>query len=357
MGFIKGMDVSMAKELEERGAKYSIRGKRDDLFSILKKCGTDTIRLRTWLDPYDSEGNPYGGGGNDLSTTIELAKKTVDNGMNFLLDFQYSDFWADPAKQMIPKAWEGLEHSELVTAVYLYTRQTLKSLRNEGLVPSLIQIGNEITKGLLWPDGYIDNRDNMADLLNAGIRGAREECPDSRIILHLDFGTDNKMYREWFEGIRPYGIDYDIIGMSYYPHWNGPLELLLQNMNDISRLCDKDVLIAETSIGYTLDTLGCKGIVYTEEQESATGYPATQEGQKDFLKDLCATVRSVDRGRGIGVFYWEPDWLPIPGCTWGNKNGCDYMNDEVEAGNAMANQALFDNHGEANLALLALSEF
>lgn len=356
MDFIKGMDVSMLKELEEHGARYFLAGHETDLFHLLRQCGTNTIRLRIWTDPYDEQGNPYGGGVNDIETTLELAQRTVDAQMDFLLDFHYSDFWADPAKQIKPKAWKALSGSELETAVYLHTLDTLKTMKNHKLVPKYVQVGNEITKGLLWPDGHIDHTENMVRLLNAGSRAVREECPSARIVIHLDFGTDNRMYRDWFQRVEPYGLDYDVIGMSYYPHWNGSMSLLLDNMNDISHRCQKDVMIAETSIGYTLEDLGCKGTVYTAEQEQATGYPATPEGQRDFLKDLYQTVRSVKNSRGIGVFYWEPAWLPIPGCTWGNQKGCEYMNDSVEAGNAMANQALFDARGNANVALLALRD-
>ena len=354
MRFVKGMDISMIKELEAYGASYFMDGQKDDVFHILKKCGTNMIRLRIWQDPYDEYGEPYGGGINDLPTTIELAKRTVDSGMSYLLDFHYSDFWADPAKQMKPKTWKNLNGEGLETAVYLHTVNTLKALRNEKLVPEMVQIGNEITKGLLWPDGHIDNAKTMAELLEAGIRGVREECPRAKIMLHLDFGTNNEQYREWFDKIEPFRLDYDVIGMSYYPHWNGSLKLLLDNMNDVSARYDKDVIVAETSIGYTTDTLGCKGIVFLEEQQKATGYPATMEGQEQFLKDLHATVRSVNNSRGIGIFYWEPAWLPIPDCKWANQNGCDYMKDKAEAGNSMANQALFDAAGNANRALLNL---
>jgi len=175
-------------------------------------------------------------------------------------------------------------------------------------------------------------------------------------VLHLDFGTDAELYERWFDAIEPFDIDYDIIGMSYYPHWNGGLNLLLDNMNRVSQKYGKDVMIAETSIGYTTDTLGCTGLVFTQELEKNTGYPATEAGQMQFLRDLFETVRSVSGGHGIGVFYWEPAWLPIPACTWANANGCAYMNDQVEAGNSMANQALFDRDGNANAALLNLKQ-
>lgn len=354
MEFVKGMDVSMIKELEYHGAKYYLNGKKEDLFVLLKKCDVNMIRIRIWPDPYDKAGKSYGGGENDLCTTLEIAKRTVENGMDFMLDFHYSDFWADPAKQVKPKAWEKLQGTELETAVYLHTVDTLKALKNRGCVPAMVQVGNEITKGFLWPNGHIDNPKGMAQLLEAGIRGVREECPAAKIVLHLDFGTDNKMFRQWFDAVAPYQLDFDIIGMSYYPHWNGGLNLLLDNMNDVSKRYQKEVLVAETSIGYTLDTLGCNGIVYGCEQEKETGYEASPAGQEAFLRDLYTTVRKVENGKGIGIFYWEPAWLPIPECKWASERGCIYMKDKMAAGNAMANQALFDAEGNANIALLNL---
>lgn len=352
MEFIKGMDISMIKELEHSGATYRLNEKEEDLFHLLKECGTNMVRIRIWPDPYDEKGNSYGGGGNDLQTTIGIAKRTVESGMDFMLDFHYSDFWADPAKQIKPKAWRKLTGEALETAVYLHTVDTLKALKNRKLVPSMVQVGNEITKGLLWPDGYVDRSESMAGLLWAGIKGVREECQEAKIVLHLDFGTDNEMYRQWFDRIAPYRLDYDVIGMSYYPHWNGSLNKLLDNMDDISSRYDKDVLVAETSIGYTTETFGCNGIVYSKEHAEMTGYPATQEGQEAFLRDLFATVRKVKGARGIGVFYWEPAWLPVEGCTWASKSGSIYMKETETAGNAMANMALFDEKGNANSALV-----
>ncbi|MBK5896946.1 glycoside hydrolase family 53 protein [Catonella massiliensis] len=352
MNIIKGVDVSMIKDLESHGASYRLNGKEEDLFKLLKQCGINMVRIRIWADPYDESGNSYGGGGNDLQTTIEIAKRAVKNGMEFLLDFHYSDFWADPGKQVKPKAWENLTGVALETAVYLHTVNTLKALRNEQLIPKMVQVGNEITNGLLWPDGHVNQIDTMVLLIKSGIRGVREECPNAKIVLHLDFGTDNKMYRKWFDNIGKYTVDFDVIGLSYYPHWNGGLRLLTENMNDISERYDKDVLIAETSIGYTTETFGCKGAVYNEEHEKLTGYPATQKGQEDFLRELFKTVRNVKDGRGIGVFYWEPAWIPINDCTWASNSGCKYMNEKVEPGNAMANMALFDDKGNANSALL-----
>lgn len=356
MQFIKGMDVSMLKELETHGAAYYLHGEQKDIFEIFRETGVNLVRLRLWNHPYDKSGKPYGGGTNDLKTTVELAKRVKAQGLQFMLDIHYSDFWADPAKQIKPKAWEPLGGEELCTAVYVYTADVLQQLQAEGITPEIVQVGNEVTNGLLWPEGRVEHTEVMAKLLAAGIRGVKTVLPKAKILLHLDFGTDNKMYRKWFTEIAPYGLEYDMIGMSYYPYWNGSLEELQYNMNDISRLTGKDVLVAETAIGYTTDPLGCNGVVFSEETEEKTPYPATMEGQEQFLKDLCAAVRSVDGHKGIGVLYWEPAWLPIPECAWANAIGCEYMNDKAEVGNSWANQALFDEKGNANPALLHMAE-
>ena len=355
MDMIKGMDVSLIKELEQMGAEYKLNNKGGDLFSILKECGTNLIRLRLWMNPYTSDGETYGGGMNDIATTIELARRTITNNMKFMLDIHYSDFWADPAKQIKPKAWKKLSGDELVRQVYLYTKRVLRVLSDENLVPEYVQVGNEITNGLLWPDGRFENTEGMVSLLQAGIKGVREIVPNARIIIHLDFGTDSKLYKKWFDAVEEYDLDFDVVGMSYYPHWNGSISKLTDNMNYISGRLNKDVMVVETSIGYTLDTFGCNGIVFGEEQEQATGYPATEEGQQNFMRDLFDAVRNVKNKRGIGVVYWEPEWLPIPECTWASNVGRMYMKDDVEAGNANANQALFDKSGNANQALLELA--
>lgn len=356
MDLVKGMDVSFTKELEERGARYYLNNTEKDVFSILKECGTNLIRLRLWMNPYDEDGNTYGGGMNDIATTIELARRVKQNDMQFMLDIHYSDFWADPARQYKPKAWESLKGRDLEEAVYEYTLRVMNVMKDENLNPEYVQVGNEITNGFLWPDGKNENLEEMVSLLKSGISGVRAVSPESKIVIHLDFGTDNEMYRRWFNAIEPYHLDYDIIGMSFYPYWNGSIKKIKANMNDISKTFDKDVMIVETSIGYTTDSLGCDAMVYSEEFEKETGYPATEEGQSRFLEDLFKAVREVDDSRGKGIIYWEPGWLPIPECAWATKVGQIYMKDEVEPGNSHGNQALFDSKGNANKALYKLSE-
>lgn len=356
MEFIKGMDISMQDELENNGALYYLNNECKDIFEMFSKCGVNYIRLRIWDNPYTLDNVAYGGGTNDLKTTIKLAKRIKKHNMKFLLDIHYSDFWVDPAKQTKPKRWQSLEFSDLLNEVYIYTKNILEELEKEKVLPDMIQIGNEITNGLLWPDGHFTNTRNMALLLKQGIKAVREFNKNIKIILHLDFGTDNKMYNNWFSKTLEYSLDFDIIGMSYYPFWNGSLEDLLFNMNDMSKKFNKDIIICETSIGYTLSKLGLDEMIFTSDLEEKTPYEATKKGQMEFLKDLFNTVRNVCNDRGLGVFYWEPSWLPIKNCAWAKKEGCLYNNDLVEPSNIWANQALFDENGNANIALIKLKD-
>ena len=356
MEFIKGMDVSMLQELEGYGAVYCHQGRQKDLFEILRKSGVNLIRLRLWHDPYSSQGEPYGGGTNDFKTTLALAKRASAQGMMFMLNFHYSDFWTDPAKQFKPKAWEKMGLQELKDTVYQYTYQTLQNFRAESVEPQYVQVGNELTNGLLWPEGHVDSPETMAQLINAGISAVKEFNPEISVMLHLDFGTDNALYRRWFSAIEKYQFAFDIIGRSYYPYWNGRLELLEQNMADISRRFGKDILVAETAIGYTVDALGCHGMVYSQELADQTDYPPTKQGQQLFLQDLARAVRNVPDHRGRGFIYWEPEWLPFPQCAWAKQAGCEYTSDKGVLGNSWGNQALFDEQGNANPALENLKE-
>ena len=348
MGFIKGMDVSMLQELEAEGAKYYLNGQEMDIFDLFSKTGINAIRLRLWHDPYDELGQPYGGGTNDLETTIKLAKRVKRSGLDFILDFHYSDFWADPKKQVKPKAWKHLTGKDLEQAVYEYTLETLKALEQHGIKPSCVQVGNEITHGFLWDDGHVNNLEGMAALLKAGIAAVKEFDPSIQIMLHLDYGTDNRLYREWFGAIEEYNLDFDLIGMSYYPYWNGSLEVLKANMEDISQRFDKDIIIAETAFGYTTDSLGCKGMILNEELATHVPFSPSKQGQKEYLETLLNVIKSISNDRGIGFIYWEPSWLPIPHVAWAKEAGAKYANDEGELGNSWANQALFDETGNAN---------
>ena len=251
--FIKGMDLSTLLELERCGAKYYEDGKEKDILDIMKEHDVDTIRLRLWNDPKSEEGEPYGAGNNDLAETIAIGKKVTDAGFGVLLNFHYSDFWADPGKQIKPKAWKDFDADQLEQAVYEFTGDSLRKVLEAGVNVTMIQVGNEVTNGLLWPEGLKPNYDNIAAFVNAGIRAVRKAdeerlagsikgvCPQMEglskipVMIHLDNGGNNALYREWFDNFTKRGEDFELIGLSYYPFWHGSLQMLNDNMNDIAK--------------------------------------------------------------------------------------------------------------------------
>jgi arabinogalactan endo-1,4-beta-galactosidase len=365
---IRGADVSMTAEVEALGGVYRHAGEDRDLFVLLAESGVNTIRLRLWVDPRDEHGGPYMGGTNDLAATTMLARRARDAGHDVLLDLHYSDFWCDPGKQPKPKSWRDLAGTDLERRVHDYTADVLAALEYAGAAPSMVQVGNEITNGMLWPDGQtprFDEQarrfgpddpaawDRLAGLLRAGVAAVRE-AGDSRVVLHLDFGGANELYRGWFDRITERGVDFDVIGLSYYPFWHGTLAALSANMDDVSALYGKDVLVAETAYGWTDAAPAGGHALFNAEMAATGGYPATVDGQVAFLRDLYATVAAVPDGRGLGVVYWEPAWLPVGGTTWASPAGMAYANDAAEGGNPWANLALFDFDGDALPSLRAL---
>lgn len=370
---IAGADISMLEEVEDFGGTFRIDGKPADLFDILAANGTNTIRLRLWVNPYDDDGHPYLGGTNDLGTTIRLGRRATERGLDVMLDLHYSDFWTDPKKQAKPRAWRELSGGQLEAQVYSYTADVLTRLKAAGVEPRYVQVGNEITNGMLWPDGelphYLSEErrfadadehtrtaafDRLAGLLRAGTEAVREHCPHSRVIMHLDFGGANDLYRGWFDEMSARKLDYDIIGLSYYPFWHGTLNDLGNNMNDIARRYSKDVLVVETAYAHRPDGAPGQFSIFSEDLAVTGGYPATIDGQSRFLTDLTAVVASVPDGRGLGIVYWEPAWLPVTGSSWASPAGMNYGNDVAEPGNPWANQALFDFEGNALASLKAL---
>ncbi|MFM1693289.1 glycoside hydrolase family 53 protein [Aeromonas salmonicida] len=350
--FIKGADVSMLAEVEKHGGKFfDEHGNPQDAMAILKENGFNYIRLRLWVDPKDADGKPYGGGNNDLATTIELAKRAKANGMKFLLDYHYSDFWTDPARQNKPKAWASMNIDQLTEAVYQHTKTTMDAFAKAGVLPDMVQVGNEINGGMLWPEGKSWGQnggefDRLADLLNTGIKAVKEHGDQIKIMLHLAEGTKNDTFIWWFDEITKRKVPFDIIGLSYYIYWNGPMNALQYNMDDISKRYDKDLIVVEAAYGYT--TANCDNAEnnFTSKEADDAGYPATVQGQANYLHDLLQVVTKVPEGRGKGVFYWEPAWLPTPGATWATKAGMKYNSDDWKEGNARENQSLFDCQGK-----------
>ncbi|MEI7253471.1 arabinogalactan endo-beta-1,4-galactanase [Dickeya dadantii] len=354
--FIKGADISTLLEVERQGGVfYDENRARVDPIALLKKNGVNYIRLRLWVDPRDAAGHPYGGGDNDLATTLTLAKRAKAQGLKLLLDFQFSDFWTDPGKQFKPKAWAHLSYDQLKVVIHDYTRDTIARFKREGVLPDMVQIGNEINGGILWPEGKSWGQgggefDRLAGLLNASIAGLRENLSSPgqvKIMLHLAEGTKNDTFRWWFDEITKRGVPFDVIGLSMYTYWNGPISALKANMDDISQRYNKDVIVVEAAYGYTLANCDNAPNSFGAKEAAAGRYPATVQGQADFIRDLMQSVIDVPNKRGKGVFYWEPTWIIAAGNTWATEAGMDYINDHGFIGNARENQALFNCQGEA----------
>ena len=364
--YIKGVDISTLAEVERLGGVYYEDGKQEELLAILKRNGVNYVRLRLWNDPYSETGEPYGAGTNDLETTIVLAKRVLEAGMGVLLDFHYSDFWADPGKQRKPKAWRDYSVEQLEEAVETYTREVLETMKAENVFPTMVQVGNELSNGLLWPEGRVPQYDNIARFISAGIRGVRAVDKAIPIMLHLDNGGKNELYREWFDNYIKRGEDFDIIGLSYYPFWHGSLQALEDNMKDIAVRYGKELIVAEVSMGFTMEDYAeyeklapeeRKGMATRRELVEKIEYPMTKEGQCDFLRDFLTRLERVPNGAGRGFFYWEAGWIPVAGSGWATEAALEYIKEAGPCGNEWANQALFDYEGNALPSLRVIKEY
>ncbi len=366
-----GMDVSTLIECEGDGVKYYDKGEEKDLLSILKDYGTNSVRLRLWNDPYDENGEPYGGGTCDMDHVIKLARRSKELGLKFYLDIHYSDFWADPYKQYPPKAWQNYNFDEIVQAVYDYSKEVLTTLIGEDLRPDLIQVGNEITYGMLWPYGviekrswknnYIDEYEDFITILKSAIKGVREIDPTIPIVIHLERSWDNAYFRWYFDELTNHGVDFDAIGFSYYPYWHYGFDGIIYNMTDMHNRYNKDIYLTETSYAYTTehfdpDPKAKRLAVNSEfipESKWHVDYPLTREGQRQYYHDLLIRLEDVPGFKGI--YVWEPGWIPSPHSTWASWGALKYLHQEDnKPGNEWANQCLFDYEGNA---LPALEEF
>lgn len=353
---ILGIDVSTYLEELEHGAEYYDGGVRIDPLDAFRNNGVDCMRIRVWNNPFSECGEPYLAGNCDMENYLRLARLAKEKGYKILLDFHYSDFWADPGKQMIPKAWANFSLDELEAAVHSFTKECLLRARDEGVAPELIQVGNEITNGMLWPlgkleaDGVRGNYDIFCRLVDAGCRACREAAPEAKIILHLERSNDKAVYQEFFTNIEKRGIEYDVIGASYYPYWHGTPEELFENLN-ACRIFGKEIMVMELGYGFTDEGYSQGGkecrLVIDSSRSYIPGfteiYPLTPDGQERFVRDFLALARenAVD-----GVFYWEPLWIPGIGICWASEAGQIYIHEEGKSTtNEWANQCLFDYTG------------
>lgn len=298
--FAKGADVSWLPQMEATGYQFlDENGQQADVLQLLKDRGMDAVRLRIFVNPSD---NPWSGHC-DKDATVAMALRAQKMGMRVMANFHYSDSWADPGKQNKPEAWKDLPFDELVQAVYDHTYEVVSALKNAGVTPEWVQVGNEIPGGMLWPDGHTDQWPQLAQLLNAGYKATKAVDTNIRVIVHVDEGHNQEKFRNFYDRATELGVQYDIIGLSYYPYWvkkdwTETIDGLRQNLIDLVERYDKDVMVVEVG-----------------------GEDHQVENTRDLLKATIEAVRNVPNGRGLGVFYWEPQgarsWSKYGLSAWG----------------------------------------
>jgi arabinogalactan endo-1,4-beta-galactosidase len=335
---ILGVDISSLKKSEDMGGVYRYAdGIESDALQILADHGLNYARLRVWVDPAD--------GYHDKAEILEMALRLQSLDIKLLVDLHYSDDWADPGKQIKPAAWKEFDFEQLKLAVYEHTFDVCNSLIEQGTPPEMVQVGNEINAGMLWPEGNYQNMDNLAALLKEGYRAVKDCSSSTLVMLHIAEGGNNDIARWWFGNMIRREVPFDVIGISYYPYWHGSLGELQYNLNDISARYEKGVIVVETAYAFTDQEDDFHPNIASGEM-AIPGYPLTPEGQRTMLRDVMAIVRAVPDGRGLGVFYWDATWTAVKGNGWDSTN--------PESGNAWENQALFDFDGRA---LPALEEY
>jgi beta-galactosidase len=268
-----GADISFLPQIESRNGKFIDNGSEIDAFDLLKNHGFNYIRLRIFVNPENEKGYSPKDGFCDLEHTLAMARRIKASGMKFLLDFHYSDYWADPQKQFKPKAWEGLNFEELQAMVTSYTSDVLNALKDQETSPDMVQVGNEINHGMIWPDGHIGNPDGLASLLKAGVKGVNNVDSSIPIMMHIALGGQNKEAIFWLDNMIARGVKFDIIGLSYYPRWHGTLNDLQYNLNDLVKRYNKPLNVVEYS---------------------------------DYKKEVHDIVFALPNDMGKGAAIWEP---------------------------------------------------
>ena len=293
--FAFGADLSFLKQAEDEGVVFKAGTNAVPGLQLFRNHGYNWIRLRLFVEPV-AENLP-----NDFAYTLTTARDAKKLGYRFLLDLHYASSWADPGKQPTPEQWKNLTHKQRVKAVYAYTRDTLTKFQDAGVPPDMVQIGNEVSHGMLWPDGKVpEHWENFADYLRAGIKGvdaAYSKRPRPKIMIHFDQGANIAKTKYFFDKLNHYRIHYDVIGFSYYPWWHGSLVDLRENLAFAANRYGKDVYVVETAYNWRPGRNFVK---------AAPPFPENPEGQRDFLDAVTRTVMDVPNGRGMGVFWWEP---------------------------------------------------
>lgn len=383
--FIKGVDISEVIALEEGGAEYYyLDGTSGDIFDILAGAGVNYVRIRIWNNPYDSTSpyKGYGAGNCDLYNAKILGKRATDAGMKVFIDFHYSDFWADPAKQYSPKAWADYTLDERRTAVYNFTYDSLSELLDYGVDIGIVQIGNETNGSMCGLGGLYDGTWNLstgvAALMQEGCWAVDDINTEYNLsiqkALHFtDLLTNGEWYAQQCDNM---GIDYDIFATSFYPMWHGSTTDMTTVLTNIAKTYDKKVLVAETAYPYTYsDSDGTENAVASSADMNYSNYSVSVSGQAQALRDVFAGVAAVNNtlsGYGLGAFYWAPEWIGVDSDTWGEygtgwatSTSGNYellYEDEVseytteDEGTQWDNMALFDSDGKAMASLYVFND-
>lgn len=356
---IRGVDISTLISEEQSGVKYyNSKGKQQNLIKILKKSGVNYVRIRVWNDPYNSDGQGYGAGNSDLAKAIQIGKLATKNHMKVLIDFHYSDFWADPGKQTPPKAWADYTVDQKIDAVYRFTMKSMEKLKKAKVDVGMVQIGNE-TNGF-----FIGERNwtNICRLFNAGSKAVRQVSPKSLVVLHFTNPEKAGNYSYIAKTLNANNVDYDVFASSYYPYWHGTTSNLTAVLKNVATTYNKKVMVAETSYPYTTaDGDGTVNVV--TGKGSDFNFPTSPQGQATSIRNIFQAVADVGPA-GLGVFYWEPAWIPVGtpdrlaqnqdlwlkyGSGWASSYAQDYESDTATewGGSQWDNQALFDFSGKA----------
>jgi len=357
-GFIFGMDVSSVLAEEASGVKYyGFDGREQDIFKTLAQAGVTHIRVRVWNDPFDENGNGYGGGNNDINAAVEIGKRATKYGLSLIVDFHYSDFWADPGKQMVPKAWRGMSIEDKTDAVYKYTKECLEKLKAAGVSVGMVQIGNETNGALCGEKTWF----NIQYLMGAGSKAVREVLPEALVSVHFANPERAGAYENYAWRLDYYELDYDVFASSYYPYWHGTLDNLASVLSTVAEKYGKKVMVMETSYAFTPDDTDFSGNTISDGGAIVKDYPFTVQGQANSVRNVIDTI-ATKTTNGIGVVYWEGAWITVGtssweensaiwekyGSGWASSYASGYDPDDAGkyyGGSAVDNQAMFDKTG------------
>ena len=366
--FVIGMDSSSVLSLEESGVKYyDFDGKEQDLFKILSDVGITHVRVRIWNDPFDAEGHGYGGGNVNIDRAVEIGKRVTKYGMKLLANFHYSDFWADPGRQLAPKAWAGKSLEEKCQLLYDYTYSCMQKFKAAGVDVGIVQVGNETNIGIAG-ETTVAGMEKFSKLVTQGTRAVKAVYPDALTAVHFT-NPEKGTYSRTASQLQTYKCEYDIFGTSYYPFFHGTMDNLKKQLNSVATVYGKKVMVLETSYAYNSEDTDFCGNQFDEYSSYPKAYPISPSGQVNNFRNICDLMVNglniVDDERpGLGVCYWEGTWIGVGyksyeenkekwnryGSGWASDYAAEY-DPEVASygggGTVVENQCFFDKNGKA----------